>query len=189
MALFPLLVGVGFFAPGWVQHLATAQEEELGPRGPLVDRIGPFARRPLPASRRFFGGAAPELLDLDQLLDGVGDGKELPDDLLRRLASFPRSAVDNIVLNDVGRAAQTIAFKDILTDPRYSSPKLFGDIAGNLGGGPVPICATAPYGNCVRFDDFTGVDDPTESDPVPEPATGLMLGLGLLWLARRHPRA
>ena len=70
MALFPLLVAGGFLAPGVIQVLALAQELTESERDRLVDRTGPYARRPLLVPRDFSAGFIPELLDLDQLFLG-----------------------------------------------------------------------------------------------------------------------
>lgn len=181
MTLFPMLIGVGFFAPGWVRVFATAQELNEGPRGPLVDRIGPFSRRPLPAPQEFHGASAPELLDADKLF--AGDSSPIAPGVAERVGAFPRSHGDSIVLDDVGDAPPTIAFKDILTDPPPNP------LSQHEDEGVLPMCATAPFGNCVRYDDFTGVREFEDQTPVPEPGTGALLALGLGWLARRRSRA
>ena len=181
MMLFPMLIGVGFFAPGWVRVLATAQEQDEPPRAPLIDRIGPFSRRPLPAPQQFHGATAPELLDADKLF--AGDSTPIAPGAAERLGTFPRSYGDNIVLDDVGDAPPIIAFRDILTDPPSNPLSDDGDE------GVLPMCATAPFGNCVRYDDFTGVREFDDATPVPEPGTGALLALGLGWLARRRSRA
>jgi hypothetical protein len=183
MSLFPLLIGVGFLAPGWVRVLATAQETDDAPRGPLEDQIGPFSRRPLPAPREFFGASSPELLDLDLLF--AGDTTPIAPDAAERPGSFPRDHGDAIVLDDLGSATRDIAFKDALMDDPQQLARSDDDDEGVL-----PICGSAPFGNCVRDDDFTGAKlGLSDATPVPEPATGGLLALGLGWLARRRARA
>lgn len=181
MALFPLLVGVGFLTPGWVRVFATAQELDDPPRGPLVDRVGPFARRPLPAPREFFGGAAPELLDLDQLF--AGEGAAIAPDATGRTGSFARTHSDSIVMDDLGKQDPDVDFKDLLIDDTRAIAKLSDDDEGVL-----PVCGTLPFGNCVRYDDFTGASLKLDSTPVPvpEPGTAALLALGLGWLGRRR---
>jgi hypothetical protein len=51
------------------------------------------------------------------------------------------------------------------------------------------MCGTVPFGNCVRYDDFTGRREFEDQTPVPEPGTAALLALGLGWLARRRSRA
>lgn len=183
MSLFPLLIGVGFLAPGWVRVLATAQEADEAPRGAFSDQIGPFSRRPLPAPREFFGASSPELLDLDLLF--AGDSSPIAPDAAERLGSFPRDHGDAIVLDDLGSGMRDIAFKDVLVDdPQTLARSDDGDE------GVLPICGSAPFGNCVRDDDFTGAKlGLSDATPVPEPGTGGLLALGLGWLGRRRARA
>jgi hypothetical protein len=177
LALLPLLVGVGFFAPGWVQVIATAQEAPVAPRDPVADRIGPFARRPLPAPREFYGGGFAELLDLDQVFASSSIGADLPRDLPDRLASFSRSHSDVIVVDDAGTAPPPVEFDDALAEETATVAQ-----QAQPDTGVHPLCGTLPFGNCVRFDDLTGVRLPPIA-PIPEPGSAALVGLGLAALA------
>ncbi len=186
MLFFPLLVGAGFLAPGWVHVMAVAQTTvaSLEEPEPLEDRVGPFARRPLPASRIFFGGSKPELLDLEPVFvvpwggenrSGAGSAA-----LIERLASFPRNEGDYIVIHDIGSPVPEVVFKDALEETMEPL-----DIVAREDFGIFPLCSSIPFGNCVRFDDLTGGEATQSSqNPVPEPSTGLLVALGLLGMGR-----
>jgi hypothetical protein len=184
MALFPLLVAGGFLAPAVIQVLALAQELTESERVPVVDRTSPYARRPLLVPRDFSAGFIPELLDLDQLFLGGEYRVEVSADRLARVASFPRSHGDAIVLDDVGQFVQEITFKDILMD---EPPPML--LAGDPDADLLPLCGTLHAGNCVRDDDFPaggGGGHIEEVVPIPEPGTGVLVALGLTALGRRR---
>ncbi len=186
MVLFPLLVGAGFLAPGWVHVMAVAQMTSASEQEsePVEDRVGPFARRPLPAPRIFFGGSKPELLDLEPVFvvpwggenrSGAGSAA-----LIERLASFPRNEGDYIVIHDIGSPVPEVVFKDALEETMKPL-----DIAAREDFGIFPLCSSIPFGNCVRFDDLTGRRATGGGEqPVPEPSTGLLVALGLLAMGR-----
>lgn len=182
MALFPLLVAGGFLAPAVIQVLALAQELTESERAPVVDRTSPYARRPLLVPRDFSAGFIPELLDLDQLFLGGEYRVEVSADRLARVASFPRSHGDAIVLDDVGQFVQEITFKDILMD---EPPPML--LAGDPDVDLLPLCGTLHAGNCVRDDDFPGGGrNIEEGQVIPEPGTGTLVALGLTAIGRRR---
>ena len=181
MALFPLLVAGGFLAPGVIQVLALAQELTESERDRLVDRTGPYARRPLLVPRDFSAGFTPELLDLDQLFLGSEYRVQVSADSLARVTSFPRSHGDSIVLDDDGDYVEDITFKDILME---EPPML---LAGDFDGDLMPLCGTLHAGNCVRDDDLISGDGGIEEgQPIPEPGTGVLVALGLTALGCRR---
>jgi uncharacterized protein (TIGR03382 family) len=184
--LFPLLVAGGFLAPGWVQLLAIAQDgEEIG-RAAVVDRIGPYGRRPLLVPRNFSPGFIPELLNLDQLF--IGSRSHLgPDDRhAARVAAFDRSYGDLIAFDDFGQIPPPVDFKDILMEEPVA---VFAGI--DEDDFVLPLCGTLYAGNCVRDDDFSG-DFVIQAQPIPEPDTAALMALGiagLAWQGRRRARA
>jgi hypothetical protein len=183
MGLFPLLVAGGFFTPGMLRVLAVAQELRPEDRAPIVDRVGPFARRPLLVPRDFSAGFIPELLDLDQLFLGSQFRVDASLDQLGRVDSFPRSHGDVIVFDDVASFSDAIVFDDVLMEEQVAQVEPVVE----FGPGGVPMCATLHAANCVRDDDFVdGIAIIGDTRPIPEPHTGALLGLGLALLARRR---
>jgi hypothetical protein len=183
MAFFPLLVAGGFLAPGVVRVLAIAQELDESERAAIADRMNHYDRRPLLVPRDFSAGFIPELLDLDQLFLDSSYRIDISGDRLARVASFPRSHGDAIVLDDVGQFTQDITFKDILMDE--PAPTL---VAVHPELQLLPLCGTLHAGNCVRDDDLTSTTLVVErGQPIPEPGTGALVALGLGVLGyRRH---
>jgi uncharacterized protein (TIGR03382 family) len=170
--LFPLLVAGGFLAPGWVQLLAIAQDgEEIG-RAAVVDRIGPYGRRPLLVPRDLFIGSRSHLG---------------PDDRhAARVAAFDRSYGDLIAFDDFGQIPPPVDFKDILMEEPVA---VFAGI--DEDDFVLPLCGTLYAGNCVRDDDFSG-DFVIQAQPIPEPDTAALMALGiagLAWQGRRRARA
>ncbi len=194
MSFFPLLVGVGFFAPGWVHVLAVAQVSAAPEREPIVDRVGPFARRPIPAPHELFGSSDPQLLDLAELYADVGvepyvpvepdeGGTPEPTPVPKLASGFPRNGGDSIVVAELGTVPEPVAFKDVLA---YAPPPPTLSVEGS---GLLELCPGLPFGNCLRFDDLTTLRVGNPSGPVvPEPGTGLLLALGLLGLGRYASR-
>ena len=183
MALFPLLVAGGFLAPGVIQVLALAQELTESERAPVVDRTGPYARRPLLVPRDFSAGFIPELLDLDQLFLGGEYRVQVSADRLARVTSFPRSHGDAIVLDDVGEFVEDITFKDILMD-EPALRRCWRAI-------PMPTCCRCAA-RCTRatasapMTSSAGGGDVEEGQPIPEPGTAVLVALGLTALGCRR---
>jgi hypothetical protein len=180
-ALFPLLVASGFLAPGLVRVLAVAQEAEPGPRGPVADLVGPFAKRPLALAGTF--GSGTELVRVDHLFIGSQYRIEAPAESLARVTSFQRSHGDTIVIDDDGQLPQEVVFEDILVrDPPMQVATLELDPSDLL-----PLCGTLHAANCVRDDDFTtGGVLRGDVQPIPEPSAGALLALGLAALGARR---
>ncbi len=178
-SLFPLLVAAGLLSPGFVRVIA-AQEASSTPPG-VVEYNGvpslELRRQPLLVPRDFSPGFIPELLDLDQLFRRVGEDVETSSERLARLLSFPRDHGDAIVIDDVGVPEPEIVFRDALVgdtvaDVPLATPQQF-----------LPLAGTLPLGDGVRFDDFPGTAiNLASTPPIPEPGSGLLVGLGLLIL-------
>lgn len=177
LALFPLLVAVGFFAPGWVHILALAEPAEPGVRNVVVDRVGPWGHRPLMVPRDFSAGFIPELLDLDQLFLSSDFKVDPAGEQLARISAFERSYGDSIALDDVGQLALNIVFRDALMQRERQQLLAAADPFGtNLG-----LCGTLHASNCVRDDDL--ITGTIVTLPIPEPGSISLLALGLLGLA------
>lgn len=193
VALFPLLVTAGIFAPAWVQ-LALQSGAGAGAAGPRNAPLGPLDHRPLPAPRDPAIEFTPVALELDRLffetefrgtepapdydgalLGGTGAGPTPAE--IAQLLSFPRHDTDPIMLDQLGAPQEQIAFKDALI------PDVLPDIQlPDQGDLFMPLCNTIPATNCIRFDDFTTV---RAEVPIPEPGTAALLGAGLALLAAR----
>ncbi len=180
MALFPMLIAGGFMAPGIVRVLALAEQGDASDSPKLRERLTPYDKRPLLLPRDFKPGFIPALPDPDLLYVGSSYRTDLAADHLSRLMAYTSSHTDAIILDDVGKYVYDVVFKDALLPDEIGPEQIVRDDM------VTPLCGTLWAGNCVRFDDFVGAA--VEVEPVPEPGTaGLVgLGLGLLALAGRR---
>lgn len=188
LAFFPLLIAVGVLAPGVVQVMAQEADgqEEVEEEEPVLNfPKGAFLGRTpmLPVPREFSTGLVPELVDLEHLFArSEMSGDPLARRLFARMLSFPRGHGDVIVIDDVDRQLMPIVFKD---------PVMLGTLVAKSAW-PPPSSALSPLGGAGPLGDGLIYDDPvgpfvdntaTNTNVIPEPGTGLLLGLGLTLLA------
>lgn len=175
MALFPMLIAGGFMAPGIVRVLALAEQGDASDSPKLRERLTPYDKRPLLLPRDFKPGFIPALPDPDLLYVGSNYRTDLAAEHLSRLMAYTRSHADVIILDDSGMYVYEVVFKDVLLPDEIDSEQYVRDDR------VTPLCGTLWMGNCVRFDDFVG--SVIEVEPVPEPGTAGLFGLGLGLLA------
>jgi hypothetical protein len=100
------------------------------------------------------------------------------------MLAFPRSHGDAIVLDDVDGYPLDLLFDDALVGDTVAAVPADIDDAFGLG----PIGGSIPLGNRVRFDDFPSGGTGGSGPVVPEPASSLLVGLGLIALGLRSRR-
>jgi len=182
-SLFPLLAAVGAFAPGMISVMAEEDNGYDESPGRVTQRLSRYAHQPLLLPRDFSIGFAPELVfDLEHLMarqEIIGDSRS---QRRPRLPSFPRNFGDVIVLDDVDQRIREIVFKDPVLVALSASTKL-PPPAADL----TPLGGASPIGPGPRFDDYLGPNVDV-GNVVPEPSTGLLLGMGLIaiGLGRRY---
>jgi len=175
-SLFPLLIGVGVLAPGLIKVMAEEEEPMDSSSTRITRRLSRYAHQPLLLPRDFSAGFIPELLDLEHLFSRVD---YMGDPMARkraRLPSFPRNFGDVIVMDDVDQRIREIVFKD---------PVLVGEQTASAFPPPsaelLPLPGPEPIGPDPRFDDiFPPRQNLGPNVVVPEPSTGLLLGVGLI---------
>jgi len=178
LALLPTLIGVGVLAPGMVQVMAVEAEPLDTGNVRITRRLSRYAHQPLLLPRDFSQGFVPELLDLEHLfsrVDYMGDPKAGGRE---PLPTFASNYGNVIVLDDVDQRLREIVFKDPVLDSQVVSSKY-----------PPPASDLTPLGESLtttpgpRYDGYFGPQiDVNEDFIIPEPSTGLLLGLGLLLL-------
>jgi hypothetical protein len=174
-SLLPLLIGVGILAPGMVTVMAEEEELMDAPPTRITRRLSRYAHQPLLLPRDFSAGFIPELLDLEHLFSRVDYMSDLMARRRARLPSFPRNFGDVIVLDDVDQRIREIVFKDpVLLSQQAASA--FPPPSAEL----LPLPGPEPIGPDPRFDDIFPPRQNIGPDVVvPEPSTGLLLGMGL----------
>jgi hypothetical protein len=177
-SLLPLLIAVGLLAPGLITVMAEEDAPMDSPSERITRRLSRYAHQPLLLPRDFSAGFIPELLDLEHLFSRV---EYMGDPMARkraRLPSFPRNFGDVIVMDDVDQRIREIVFKDpVLADQQTASA--FPPPSAEL----LPLPGPEPIGPDPRFDDiFPPRPNVGPNVVVPEPSTGLLLGLGLAFL-------
>ena len=187
VALFPLLVSAGVFAPGVVQ-LALQIGGAMAGQSQAGTPPGPLDHQPLPAPRDPALVFTPVGAELDRLFfeslfrgtHPAADGTRGAAPGGRGPAGFPRHDADGIASNERGNQDAGVIFDDALI------PKGAPEVAMlDLDKFFLPLCPTLPAQNCINFDDFTRVVPDTV---IPEPATGSLFALGLALLATRRRR-
>jgi len=181
-SLMPMLIGLGVLAPGMVQVMAVESDQLGDGHVRITRRLSRYSHQPLLLPRDFSQGFVPELLDLEHLFSRV----EYAGDPMARervlLPNFESTLGNVIVLDDVDQRLREIVFMDPVLDSQVATSKY-----------PPPAADLTPLGESLtltpgpRYDDYLGPQiDVGEDYVVPEPSTGLLLGLGLTLLTGCH---
>jgi hypothetical protein len=183
LLLLPFLAIAGALAPGIVSVQYEEEEQaQLAPRERVPYRPVRLSRKPLLVPRDYSAGFVSQVQDLEQLFMG-SQYRADTGQRLTRLANFPTSRGDMIVLDDVDIYLVDTLFKDVLQPGIVADatavwdPALF-DIIPNLA---IPT-------NGGIYDDLTGQGEVFEPSPppiIPEPGTAGLLALGMVALAIR----
>jgi hypothetical protein len=183
LSLLPLLAFAGVLAPGLIEVDYKEDPSSLpAHRGTVVFRPVRLMRPPLMVTRGAGAAYAMDFLDIEGLFDGSRYRAELGQKLAQ-MQSFPSATGDLITIDDVDVVADKQLFQDLLNPTFYDpqnplwDPKVF-DVIPTL----------FAIGDGTRFDDFPDpgfVPGKTPKAVIPEPATGLLCGLGIGLLAAR----
>lgn len=168
LVLLPLLALGGALMPGMVD----IEEEEVASAKSSERYFQPLSikRRPLLIPRDFSTGFVPQLVNFDQLFASESSGEVLRQQIAD--VNFGVSDGDLIILDDIEEFVRNVLFKDAIEEPALAKDSgLFDDSLFALI--PTPYGVDSPF----QFDDFGGSGTPLLA--VPEPATAILMALGL----------
>jgi len=177
-SILPVLVVAGVLAPDLVR--VTAVEEEPTDSVPvqISSRISHYAHQPLLLPNDFSGEFIPEVFDLEHLFSRVEYTRDPTVRDHTRFSNPPSQFGDVDPLNGVDQPSRQIVFQNpapmrAATDSAL--PPTAGDLA--LPGGP------PANGAGQGLEDHRWLrSDLSEQVAIPEPSTGLLVGMGLVLL-------